>query len=101
MVYVAIREREKIPVHFKKQAQIRALPFNKAFTKILAKYSNYSNIFSAEYIMELPENTRINEYAIQLEEDKQLSFGPIYSLRLVKLETLKTYIKTNLVNGFI
>ena len=51
--------------------------------------------------MKLPENTRINEYAIKLKEDKQPFFGPIYSLRPVELETLKTYIKTNLANGFI
>ena len=43
----------------------------------------------------------MNEHAIKLEEDKQPHFGPIYSLGLVKLETLKTYIKTILVNGFI
>ena len=43
----------------------------------------------------------MNEHAIDLEEGKQPSFGPIYSLSLVELETLKTYIKTNLANGFI
>ena len=43
----------------------------------------------------------MNEYAIELEENKQLSFGPIYSLGPVELETLKTYIKTNLANSFI
>ena len=43
----------------------------------------------------------MNEHAIKLEEDKQLPFRPIYSLGLVELETLKTYIKNNLANGFI
>ena len=51
--------------------------------------------------MELPKNTRMNKHAIELEEDKQLPFGPIYSLGPVELETLKTYIETNLANGFI
>ena len=51
--------------------------------------------------MELPENTGINEHAIKLEEGKQAPFGPIYSLGPVELKTLKTYIKTNLANGFI
>ena len=51
--------------------------------------------------MELSENTEMNKYAIKLEEDKQLLFGPIYSLGPVELETLKIYIKTNLANGFI
>ena len=78
-----------------------ALLFNKAFTKVLAEYSNYSNVFLAEYVAELLENTENNEHAIELEKNKQLSFRLIYSLRSVELETLKTYIKTNLANGFI
>ena len=43
----------------------------------------------------------MNEHAIKLEEGKQLLFGPIYSLGPIELETLKTYIETNLANGFI
>lgn len=44
--------------------------------------------------MELPKNTRINKYVIELEKDKQPLYRPIYSLGLVELETLKTYIET-------
>ena len=51
--------------------------------------------------MELPENTGMNEHAIKLIEEKQLSYGPIYALSLVELETLKVYIKTHLKTGFI
>ena len=101
VVHVAIWEREEIPVHFKKQAQIEVLLFNKAFTNVPAEYSDYSNVFSAENAAELPENTKMNEHTIKLDEGKQSSFGPIYSLKSVELETLKTYIKTNLANGFI
>ena len=43
----------------------------------------------------------MNEHAIKLEEDKQPLFGLIYSLGPIDLETLKTYIETNLANGFI
>ena len=43
----------------------------------------------------------MNKHAIKLEESKQPPFGPIYNLSSVELETLKTYIKTNLANGFI
>ena len=94
-----------MPVHSKKhvqiKAQIGALLFNKALIEVLAEYSNYSNVFSVEYVAELLKNTRINEYTIELEEGKQLSFGPIYSLGPIELEILKTYIKTNLANSFI
>ncbi len=51
--------------------------------------------------MELPENTSMNEHTIKLVKDKQPPYGPIYSLGLVELETLKTYIKTHLKTGFI
>ena len=54
-----------------------------------------------EYIVELPENTGMNEYTIKLEKGKQPLFGPIYSLEPVELETLKIYIKTILANSFI
>ena len=50
---------------------------------------------------ELPENTGMNEYIIKLEKTKQPTFSPIYSLKFVELETLKTYIKTIIANNFI
>ena len=65
VVYVAIWEREKMPMHSKKQAQVGALLFNKAPTEVPAEYSDYSNVFSAEYAAELPENTRMNEHIIK------------------------------------
>ena len=51
--------------------------------------------------MELLENTEINGHAIELKEGKQPLFGTIYSPGPLELETLKTYIKTNLANDFI
>ena len=101
VVYVAIWEREEMPVHSKKQIQVGALLFDEALIEVPAEYSDYSNIFLAENAVELLENTEINEHAIKLEEGKQPPFGLIYSLEPVELETLKTYIKINLVNGFI
>ena len=100
-MHVAIREQEKMPVYLEKQAQIGALLFDKAFTEVLAEYSNYRKVFSAENAAELLENTGMNEYAIKSEKDKQPSFGQIYSQDLVELKTLKTYIKINLANSFI
>ena len=94
-------------VHLEKRAQIQdkvqvgALIFNKTFTTIQPKYSNYNNDFSAENVTELSKHTKMNNHTIKLEEDKQSPFGPIYSLEPVELETLKIYIKTKLANGFI
>ena len=104
---MAIWEQEKMPVHAERQAQIQdraqigALLFDKALTEVPVEYFDYSNVFSTENAAELSENTEMNEYAIELKEGKQPLFGPIYSLGLVELETLKIYIETNLANGFI
>ena len=78
-----------------------ALLFDKIFIKISVEYFNYSNVFLAENVIEFSENIEINKYAIELEKSKQSLFDQIYSLELVKLETLKIYIKTNLVNSLI
>ena len=101
VVYIAIQKREKMLVYSKKQAQVRALLFDKTSTEILAEYSDYSNVFSAKNVAKLPKNTGINEFTIKLEESKQLFFEPIYSLKPVKLETIKTNIEINLANSFI
>ena len=113
MVYVAIWDQEKIVINLVKKSQIKdyskvqanayvkLLLFNKSSTEILAEYSNYGNIFPTKNIVELSKYTRINNHIIKLEKNKQLYLSPIYSQRLVKLETLKIYINTNLANGFI
>ena len=109
IVHVVIRKQKKMVVdpgrkaqiEVQSRAQVGALLFNKAPTEVLAGYSDYSNVFSVENTAKLPENTGMNKHTIKLKEDKQPPFGPIYSLGLVKLETLKTYIETNLANSFI
>ena len=102
---MAIQERKEMLVNFKKQTQIKAqvgvLLFNKAPTEISMQYSDYSNVFLTEYTTELLKNTGMNKYIIKLEECKQPLFGPIYSLRSVELEILKTYINFSRANGFI
>ena len=70
-------------------------------TKVPAKYSDFADVFSPDLTTELSEHTKINTHAIDLEEGKQPLYGPIYSLGLVELEILKTYIEINLANGFI
>lgn len=62
---------------------------------------DYTDVFSSNLVMELSENISINEHTIKLEENKELSYKPIYALSRIKLETLKTYIKTELKTGFI
>ena len=59
-----------MPVYFEKQAYVGALLFNKVLTKVLAKYSNYNNVFLTEYATKLSENTRINKHPIKPEKSK-------------------------------
>ena len=62
---------------------------------------DFTDVFSPDLTSELSKNTGINNHAIELVEGQQPPYGPIYSLGLVELETLKAYIETNLANGFI
>ena len=82
-----------------REAQIAFLLTKKV--KILDKYSDFTNFFSKEKALVLPERTELNKHAIDLENGKQPPYGPIYSLGPIELETLKTYIKTHLKTGFI
>ena len=86
-------------VHPSRQAQIASLDVEEV--TIPAEYSDYANVFSSDSAAGLPEHTSINNHPIDLIDDKQPPYGPIYSLGPVELETLKTYIETNLANGSI
>lgn len=82
-------------------AQIAALLWDNAPTKIPAKYANYANIFSFDLAIKISENTGINKYAIEVVKGKQSSYRLIYTLSLVELEILKAYIETQLKTVFI
>ena len=99
MYIAALAEPTTIPIYLSCQAQVTALTRKK--TKIPAKYSDFSNVFSSDSVAELPEHAGINDHSINLLDDKQPPYSPIYSLELMKLETLKTYIEANLASGFI
>ena len=86
-------------IHPDRAAQIASLLTEKV--KIPDKYSDSTNVFSEETALVLLERTKLNEHVINLEDGKQLSYRPIYSLGLVEMETLKTYIKSHLKTGFI
>ncbi len=74
---------------------------DKARSKVLSKYADLADVFSPKLAAELPEHTGIDDHAIELVDDWQPPYGPIYSLGSVELEILKAYIKNNLINGFI
>lgn len=73
----------------------------KAYTKISNKYANFINMFFSDLASKLFKHTGINNYAIGLINSQQSPNRLIYSLELVKLKIIKTYIETNLVNKLI
>ena len=102
IVYIAalsVNSGDKI--HPSRRAQIANLKADEAPTKIPSKYIDFADVFSPKLAVKLPKYMRINNYAIKLVDNWQSPYGPIYSLGLVKLEILKTYIKNNLASSFI
>ena len=69
--------------------------------EICIEYFNFSNIFFPYSVVELLEYIKINNYFINLLNDNQQPYKLIYSIGLVELKILKTYIKINLVGNFI
>ncbi len=99
VVYVSTLDGAELLIQPFWAAQITALQWDKAPTKIPTKYSDYADVFSSDFAIELPENTGMNKHAIELIETKQPPYGPIYAPSPVELETLKAYIETYLKLG--
>lgn len=109
VVYVAALKALKMTIHPSRisqilgsnRVQITALKQNYVSIKVLTEYSDFADVFSEKKSLMLPEQIELNWYAIEQEDSKQLAHRSIYSLNPIKLETLKTYIKTHLKTGFI
>lgn len=65
------------------------------------EYTDFADIFLKELAKVVAKRTSINKHAIKLVNNKQTLYGLIYSLGLVELKFWKTYIESNLRNGFI
>ena len=86
-------------IHPAKKAYLALLLTKKVTVPI--ENSDFADVFLEKSVNILTERTRGNEHAMELEKGKQPPYGPIFSLGPVEFKTLKTYIETNLVNGFI
>ena len=84
-----------------RRPQIASLIAKMALTKVFAKYADFVDVFSLDLISKLPKHTKINNYAVELVNNQQPSYKPIYKLESIELKILKTYIETNLANRFI
>lgn len=74
---------------------------NKDLIFVLFKYANFADIFFKNLAAKFLKYIGINNYNINLIRGEQLIYGPIYSLKPVKLEVIKSYIKIYLANNFI
>ena len=74
---------------------------DKAPIKVSSKYADFANIFLPKLTEKLLKYIKMNNHIIELIDDQQALYSPIYSLGFVKLKTLKTYIENNLANNFI
>ena len=88
-------------MHPSKRAQIAHLKADEAPTKVLSEFADFADVFSLKLAVELSKHTRINNHVIELVDNWQLLYSPIYNLGPVELETLKAYIENNLANDFI
>ena len=86
-------------MHPAKKSQIILLLAKKVI--VLEEYFGFDNVFSKKLTTKLLERFNINKYEIDLEPSKQPLYKPTYSLELVELKTLKTYVENNLANEFI
>ena len=86
-------------IHPDREAQIAFLLTEEV--KNPDEYLDFTNVFSKEKALILPESTKLNEHTIDLNDGNQPPYRPIYNLGPVELKTSKTYIKTYLKTGFI
>lgn len=71
-------------IHASRKAQIKALIAKKALSKLPAEYSDYADVFSPDIAIKLPEHIGINNYLIDIMEEKKLPYSLIYSLSPVE-----------------
>ena len=102
IVYVAaLNVDSSDEVHPLKKAQITYLKVDEAPIKVPSKYTDFADAFSPKLAGKLPKHMKINHHTIELVDDWQPLYGPIYNLASVELKILKAYIGNNLTNGFI
>lgn len=89
----------KMTIHPARESQM-ALLLTEDYT-VPAEYTDFADVCSKESAELSAEWTRIDEHAIELVDGKQPPYGPRHSLGPVGLETLTSYIETNLAIGFI
>lgn len=77
------------------------LMVDKTSISILFKYTNLTDVFPKDLVVEFLKHIGINDLTIKLIERHQPLYKSSYILRSIELKTLKTYLKTHLANRFV
>lgn len=88
-------------VYFSKKTYITYFKVDKTFQKVTSKYVEFRDIFLPKLFVKFSKHRNINNHIIELVYNPQLFYSLIYSLAIIDLDILKTYIKNNLANDFI
>ena len=99
MLYVTSFNLNSMLINLAQKAQIALLLSKKVI--ILNKYLDFLNVFLEKKALVLPKAINLNQHTIKLQKSQQSLYKLICSQGLVKLETLKTYIKIKFANRFI
>ena len=91
----------KIIIYLAKNTRIFLKNIKNILNSITAKDLDFINMFLKNLTIKLFNCLNIKKYIIDKKNYKQLLYKPIYSIRLIELKMLKTYIKINLMNKFI
>lgn len=83
------------------KSYIASLTSDEVFISVFSKYADFANGFYKNLEAKFLEHTKINNYVINLIEDQQSFYWPVYNLWQVEFKTVKTYIKINLSSRFI
>lgn len=97
VVHVAVLGFPKsvMSTHLLRTLLLGSLQQEKASVKVCKEYVEWSVVFLLNLVMKLPENTEINKHAIKLVKGKQSLYTLIYTISLIELKMLKTYIETH------
>ncbi len=88
-------------MHSLQKSQITYLKTNEILIEVSSKYAHFADTFLPKLAIKLFKHPGINNHTIELINNLQLLYNPIYSLGLIKLEILKVHIKNNPANSCI
>lgn len=77
------------------------LKADETIISLFFNYINFADVFSKILATKLLKYIEINNHTIDLVEGQKLSYESFYNLRILELEIIKAFIKTNLTISFI